>query len=453
MQELPNAHGLPHLKPMNPFRTRWCSDNAGLLKSLLAFLLLVNPTGASAAETSDEKPIVMDALSVGAAKTHTLFMGADISVSLGGDLYPVKDVVGASWVLSIGGLEKLLSTKDANTNVKITPNLKLAEGSASIIGFTRMQTYSYANDPNVIITKRLTKAGMSTAMLQGVASDAQAYLETVGNRGLGPSSIFADADKQFGDKALMNLGSVGFKSTPGDGSQGPAIKYARQQLAVAVGNTKSEAEALGQPTTLGLDAMNVDFTISSAKPLYNPYVVTMTRFHPKGSKPGVVQNHIYAEALNPIDSHPQRVHFVEEGFPYDYELVEFQLHIYNRGVEIPTSLSDNRVDLTRDEAFEYVKIEYIDAHRDATLPPVAAMGKLPAELPTRLAAGDYGSPFYVKVSKEGLADEFFSDRGCKKRIEDPFLDSVVKDLRFKPALARGKAVPGIAEVNLGKLQI
>ena len=65
----------------------------------------------------------------------------------------------------------------------------------------------------------------------------------------------------------------------------------------------------------------------------------------------MVQNLIYAEALHPIDEHLSHVHFVEEGFPFNYELVDFQLHIYNRGDEIATNIAADRVELTRDEAF------------------------------------------------------------------------------------------------------
>jgi len=109
--------------------------------------------------------------------------------------------------------------------------------------------------------------------------------------------------------------------------------------------------------------------------------------------------------------------------------------------------------MTRGEAFDYVKTEYISAHKGATRPPVPAMGKLPAGLPNKLATGNYGETFYVKVSKDGLAEASFADADCSKRIEDPFLDSVVTSLRFKPALDRGKPVEGISALNLSKLTI
>jgi hypothetical protein len=81
------------------------------------------------------------------------------------------------------------------------------------------------------------------------------------------------------------------------------------------------------------------------------------------------------------------------------------------------------------------------------------MAKLPAELPVRLAEGKYGETFYVMVSKDGLAREAFADASCTRRIDDPFLVSVVRTIRFKPALAQGRAVEGVAALNLNKLTI
>ncbi len=100
-----------------------------------------------------------------------------------------------------------------------------------------------------------------------------------------------------------------------------------------------------------------------------------------------------------------------------------------------------------------MKIEYVSSHRGETLPAVPAMGRLPAELPSRVASGKYADTFFAKVSKDGLADQVFADAGCSRKIDDPFLESVVKSIKFKPALSDGKPVDGIAALNLNKLQI
>ena len=190
------------------------------------------------------------------------------------------------------------------------------------------------------------------------------------------------------------------------------------------------------------------------KPLQKPYIVTMTQFHPKGTKPGTVQNLIYARELHPIEAQPTNVHFVEGGFPYDFELIDFQLHIYNnQGEEVATTVSTKRVELTRDEAFEYVKIEYVAAHKGATLPAAPTMAILPADLPSRLAGGEFPQAFFVKVSKDGLATEPFADATCTIRIEDSYLEKVVRCFRFNPALVQGAPVEGVASLNLRQLKI
>jgi hypothetical protein len=179
----------------------------------------------------------------------------------------------------------------------------------------------------------------------------------------------------------------------------------------------------------------------------------MTRFRTQNAKPGMVQSLVYAESMHPVDEHLTHVHLTENGFPFGYEVVDFQLHIYNKGEEVATNIASDRVELTREEAFEYVKMEYIGAHLKDTLPPAPVMARLPADLPARLAQGKYAEAIYVKVSKEGLANEAYADAACTRRIDDPYLDTVVRRVRFKPALNAGKPVDGVTALTLSKLAI
>jgi hypothetical protein len=244
--------------------------------------------------------------------------------------------------------------------------------------------------------------------------------------------------------------------TPQDGALNANASTARlatalEQTSVSAG---SDLEMTGERgLSPGNEAMDVAFEVSSQHRLESPFVVTITRFHPRGTKPGTVQRLVFAKALGPIDSRPVAVHFYEEGFPPAFELQGFEIHLYNRGEEVATNVSSKRVELTRDEAFEYVKMGYIGTHKDDTLAAVPAMGKLPADLPARLADGKYGDTYYVRVSKDGLADELFLDAACTKKVGDPYLESVIRNIRFKPALDRGKPVDGVAQIKLSQLAI
>jgi hypothetical protein len=413
------------------------------------------------------------------AKTHTLFMGADIAINLDKDLYRVQDVWGSNWVVDINGHQKEISAKEAPLNLKITPNLKLTEVSATIVGFHRVQAYSYNNDPSVRLTRGLSESASLNADLLAVAGNAQHVVDTMQNKGLAGANVFAGADDQFSANAMQTTAQFAYADGHKDGgltaSHTPLpspfaptatsnttgsvdansvnIGIASAAAAAAANQTENGDEPAGRIATGGLDAMDVEFDIRSAKPLHNPYVVTMTRFRTKGAKPGMFQNMVYAQSLHPIDEHLSHVHFVEEGFPFNYEVVDFQLHIYNRGEEIATNVAADRVELTRDEAFEYVKMEYIGAHPKDTLPASPAMAKLPADLSAQLAAGKYPHAFYVKVSKEGLADAAYADAACTQRIDDSYLESVVKRIRFKPALDKGKPVDGVASLELRQLKV
>jgi hypothetical protein len=437
-------------------------------------------TGALKADLSRTSVTKMPTYNVDEAvspKTHTLFMGADVDLSLDRDLYRVRNVIGSNWVVAIGGKDRVISAKEAPQHLKITPSLKLTEASVTITAFVRVQAYSYGNDPSVRLTRGLNQSAVMGADLQSRANDYQARADTMGNHALGGASLFAGSDDQFSANALMAAASRGISTSTSTGGttvlpdmdfsvrksaypytfNNPTQVANTQAAQVSAGSVAAQAENGNEPTgkivSAGMDAIEVSFDARSPVLLRDPYVITLTKFRTKSSKPGVVQNLVYAKSLDAIDEHSSHIHFVEEGLPDGYELIDFQLHLYNRGVELATNIAQDRVELTRDEAFEYVKMEYLGAHSTDTQPPIAAMGKLPAELPSRLSEGKYGGSYYVKVSRDGYADAAFSDASCRNEVRDPFLDSVVKALRFKPALDHGKAVSGVAEINLGKLQI
>jgi hypothetical protein len=390
----------------------------------------------------------------------------------------VKDVFGSNWVIDINGRPREISAKSAPVNLKITPNLKLTENSATIVGFKKVQAYSFENDPSVRLTRGMSQSASMNNDLLAVAANATARIDSLGNKEF---AQFAASDDQFSSSAQMTTAQYSFSNShatdhtgrvpgasptaptatgnttgSGIGEDGQSVLnqgVAQASANAALNQTQNGDEPVGKIATAGFDAIDVDFDIRAARQLHNPYVVTMTKFRTRGAKPGMIQNLVYAEALHPIDEHQSHIHFSETGFPVGFELVDFQLHIYNRGEEIATNVAADRVELTRDEAFEYVKMEYIGAHTKDTLPAAPAMGRLPADLPAKLTQGMYAAAFYTKVSAEGLAYEAYSDAACTTKIDDPYLDTVVRRIRFKPALSNGKPVDGIATLRLGLLEI
>ena len=365
-------------------------------------------------------------------REYTLFQGANISVVLAKSLYPVRDVNGSDWVVDISGKDTVVSGKDAPVNLKIVPVLKLTEQAASVTGFKREASYTFANDPSVRLTRGMSAAADVNAGAQAVANQA----------------------------AAVNAASVSVSSptshATGDAESVMQTATANIQSKVQSANSEADASiALGgtQDSTGGHDAMDIEFQVSSPRPLQDPYLVTMTKFHPRGSDPGVVQSLVFAKALEPIGDKPSKVHFTEEGFPIDYQVTEFQMHLYNHGIEVATNVSSKREEMNPEQAFDYVRKAYLESHKSATLHAMPVMGELSPDLHEHLAQGKYAGTIYVKVSKDGTADEAYSDAACSQKIDDPYLDSVVKTVRFKPALEKGEPVAGIAALNLSQLRI
>jgi len=361
-------------------------------------------------------------------KEYTRFLGANIAVDLDKSAYPVRDVSGSAWVVDINGEPKVISAKQGPINLKITPVVKLTETSATISGFKREGAYSFANDPSVRLTRGLGEAAAVAASYQAAANQANAINPAVINPASSSSNPPSSSTTTSGPSA-----SATAAATAEAGAQASADLLARS------------------PGESGYDAMSLEFDISSAKPLRDPYLVTMTRFHPPGTDPGTVQSLVFAKALDPIGTAPTRVKFTEEGFPIDFQVVDFQLHVYNGGIEVATNLSEKRELMTFDQAFAYVKSLYLEAHKADTVRAMPVMGDIPADFASHLAAAKYPDTVYVKVSRDGLADGAFSDSACAKRIDDPYLDSVIRVIRFKPALEKGAPVEGISSLKLSQM--
>jgi hypothetical protein len=49
--------------------------------------------------------------------------------------------------------------------------------------------------------------------------------------------------------------------------------------------------------------------------------------------------------------------------------------------------------------------------------------------------------------------EAYVDESCSHTVDDPYLQSVIRDIRFNPALEKGRPVEGIALLKLGDLRM
>jgi hypothetical protein len=133
-------------------------------------------------------------------------------------------------------------------------------------------------------------------------------------------------------------------------------------------------------------------------------------------------------------------------------MLDFQVHLYNRGREVATDVAPKRVPLTREEAFTYARIEYLSGNTGATLPAKPFMGKLTKEAKAQLSSELLVQPYYVRVSAEGLPLAAFLDKECSRPVDETMAALIAK-VRFYPALAKGQLIDGVAELKFNLLNL
>jgi len=399
---------------------------SGSFLFLLVFFVVAASRSAAAPDANATEP-----------KTHTLFMGADFDLQVNGDFCRVQDVAGESFVVRAKGGERPITMGKGTLNIKVQDSLKLTEASATIAKLKGERAYTPANDP----TKKFMNqqpgsnseamAGMATGSVVDATPGLGAASQATG-LGSHPEAVAA-ARAAVNSQASASLNSQSFSEANNIGNY---VGQMQRELALEL-----------------FDAMDVTFAVSSEKPLTRPYVVIVARYHEKDATPGKVRNWIFAKALAPIGSKPQKVHILQGGFPLGFVIEDFKLHLFDRGQELATNVADKRVELTYSDAFRYFLFDYISGHKGASLPAAPVMGQLPEGWHTRLTPDQLTQSFFVKVSKDGMPLGAYADEACSQSVTDPYLQSVVKEIRFAPTLDKGKAVAGTTKLRLGDIRI
>jgi hypothetical protein len=375
-----------------------------------------------------------DAATIDQPKTHTLFMGADFSVVQGKDYFLVHDVVGSSFVIAVNGRDREVSMKGPAIPMRIAARLKMTGVSAAVTGLTGERAYTPEHDPVMLFTRNVAhEADMN----------AQAQLSQSNIGHIYYTELWKEQSnhRTFGANPLASASMAAIVMAD--------LKHKLEMTNVSVNQPEDNlADPFGHEL---FDAMEYRFELSSEKPLNNPFVVIVTRFHEKDAKPGLVGNQIYAQALDPIGPKPRRMDIIAGGLPPAFVLVDYQVHFYNRGDEIASNVAPDRVGLTREEAFQYLRMEFTASHKGKTLPPELLAGNAPADLRERLSLGQYSLTYYVRVSKAGEARQAFLDEACAKKVEDPYLTALLGAAWFDPALDKGVPVEGVAKIKLSQL--
>lgn len=363
-----------------------------------------------------------------AAKTHALYMGADVSLQYRGTLCPVVNVEGDSLVILHEGKRVSVALERTPVAVKIVDVLRLGRNEVELNDLKVDRAYTPGHDPR----RKMLAAAVPSSNPGQEMVNAQAALD------------------------------ITMKNLPSDAKAATMVMAqsvrARDQAFTQAGAESQYATQYQQQMQRELDqqlfdAMDIHFIVSSPRLLLHPYVLGVAQIRERDAKPGQIRYWLVAKGLDPIRAEPTAIRVFDGGLPEGYEIVSFHLHVYDGGVEVPTAVSAKRVLLTGTEAYQFVLLEHLTQHKNETVPPSPALADVPPTLRARIAEGELNRPYYVKVDKDGRAGDVFEDPGCTEPLQDPSVAAVFKSARFKPALEKGKPVDGLAIVKLRQLAL
>jgi hypothetical protein len=253
---------------------------------------------------------------------------------------------------------------------------------------------------------------------------------TLFNQSLQPPA--SDDEVTLDASALPGLNLLG-GSALSDSGAGTSASAASMQASVPSASTEVE----------------LTFDVSSPEPLENAYIVVVANYA-SPNKPGEVGRQISAREFAHIDSHPQRVKMSHAASVNGLVFKKFDMGLFANGQEVATNLSEKRMALTRDQAFQFFLIDYLSAHKGATLPPTPVLMTPRAEFRRQAAKTEINQTIYANVDKMGGVLAMSTDAAGTQRVPAS-VESALQNVRFMPALNNGAPVEGRVKVTLAQL--
>lgn len=386
-----------------------------------------------------------------AAKPYTLFMGIDFSVQKDKEFYRVRDVNGSDFMIRVGDREEFIPMRKGLGTLKVDQGFKMTATAARIDHLKAERAYTAANDPYV---KFRGRAGAANSM-QAANELSSFQASELAMAARGAAQDLADAQREGNASKIAatqaSSDAAAFRSSQADiNVDSAAYQMAKQDFS----NTGLAAMELQMALAEeNYDAMRYEFELSSPTTLQRPYLVFIVHYHEKDAKPVAKKGTVvYAKAIEPVGPVPKKMYIMQTGMPLGFIVEECQVRLYNAGAEIATNVSPRRMEMSRDEAFTYLKLDRLGRAKGASLPAAPALGRLSQESFSALTLDQQRTPYFVRVAKDGKPEGVFTDKDCTQPA-DATIRSVVETMRFYPALENGQERPGVAKLLLSQVPI
>lgn len=369
-------------------------------------------------------------------KDHVLFVGTDLSVKQDGQFYHVVRATKDSFMIERDHAIKEVRASQ-KSEIRITRGVKLSLISATI---DNLKTDS--------VDRAAARAQFQAIREQIVLADeAQDTADRLHGR-------IVRASANGGVQAPQGA----FASRVAAGQYAPAADTGASDLQVvtdAYVNALPSIEAniagassffLEQSRRTGDAGVELSFDVSSAERIENAYLVVVANYA-DGDK---VARQVSARELKLIDRQPTRIKLIHPAVLAGLAFKKFAIGLYANGQEVATNVSESRMRLTADQAYQFFLIDYLAKHPGVNAPPAAMLMTPRAEFRQQIGSAKANQPIYATIDKNGAVVATSSDEAGEKKLPAS-VELALQRVRFLPALQNGKPVDGRVKITLAQL--
>ncbi len=268
----------------------------------------------------------------------------------------------------------------------------------------------------MVVAAASNRARLDTAAANGVVVHASSYAA---------ADAWVEAAKENYAQSIEDFGEQALEST------------------AIINNTAMLDEALEGTSEGGEDILALAFTVSSAEPIADAYVVVMGTVTQDEQK-GVVTFHHPIGAIGP---EPRKIRIRKTGFKPGFTIEDVKLHLYAYGKELATNLSERAVAMTREQAREFLLLSHIADHAVESVDPAPVWTLAPPALLAAKSAAAFNHPVVVNLDADGSVLSIHNSETEARAYLAEIHDAA--DLRTK-ASPVGKSLASSVRVTAGE---
>ncbi len=361
-----------------------------------------------------------------APKDYTLFVGLDLAVQQDGSFHHVVGATNRGLLVEAGARTREIPTDQA-AQLQISRGVKLSTAVATI---DNVKTDSVDREA----ARLQLEAFRAFTVMTTYTADAQDRLQ--GQMALAATQNFP-ADNLNPDPATQ------VKVREAEAAYQAALPGTMYNLDIAGSMLASNLTRASRPT------VEISFDVSAPQPLENAYLVVVAEYAADGNANAVARQ-VSARSLGRIDATPRKVTMAHTASAPGYTFKRFHIGLFADGQEVATTLSNGRLALTEDQAYQFFVANYLIAQKGQTRAPVPMLMTSRADLRRRAEAAPLQADIYAKVDKNGALLALSSDEAGSVPVAAPVAAALQK-VRYAPALDKGVPVAGQVKFSLASL--